>query len=206
MKTTSNELQELSLACHFFSRFLFLAPSQKDWEELAQTQSMDWIFDDATPEENKLFQDFKKSLKSNLDDIAADHAQLFTGPGELKATPWASVYLSDEKQVFGDETIIVREYYDKYQFKSPNPFQEPEDHIGLEFQFIGILLQHLEQAKDDEVRGLIITDIRSFLDEHFFPWAEDCLNKAKTYAKTSFYQSIAALALLLITRLKNIAL
>ncbi|MFV0322014.1 MAG: molecular chaperone [Alphaproteobacteria bacterium] len=205
-KPTSDQINQLSLASHFLGRLFFLAPSQEVWDELKEIKDMEWLFDDASEEELEYFEMLKNSLVMNLDEIAVDHAQLFTGPGDLKAAPWASIYVSEDKQVFGDETIAVREYYEKYQHKTPNPFREPEDHIGLEFQFIGMLLMHLNQALDNETYAYIMTDTQNFIAYHFIPWAPDCLMDVKNNAQTEFYQAIGGLAFLLMLRYKQILL
>lgn len=202
-KPTSEQINELSLASHFLGRLLFLAPNQEVWNELKDIKDMDWLFDDASEEELEYFEMLKNSLNTDLDEIAVDHAQLFTGPGDLKAAPWASIYVSEDKQVFGDETIAVREYYEKYQHKTPNPFREPEDHIGLEFQFIGMLLMHLNQALDNETYGYIMTDAQKFIAYHFIPWVPDCLMDVKNNAQTDFYKAIGGLAFLLMLRYKQ---
>ncbi len=192
------------MACFFMARIFISAPNAQIWQELQDIRHLDWIFEDATTDELQKFAAFQQSLDASLDALAVDHAQLFTGPAELKAAPWASVYMDQDQAVFGDETSHVRKFYDKYQMEVENKFKEPDDHLALEFQFIALILQHLELVDDAQSRQYILKDIHDFLHEHFLPWAPVCLDAVRQHAQTDFYKYAAILALFTIERLQKL--
>ena len=63
-------------------------------------------------------------------------------------TPPESVYFSEERLVFQEETLQVREWYRRFDLQSVK-LHEPDDHVGLELTFWLILpnvaWQHLNK-------------------------------------------------------------
>jgi TorA maturation chaperone TorD len=125
---------------------------------------------------------------------AALHAafrDLFVGPAALPAPPWGSVYLDEEKVLFGTSTLLLSTFLDRNAIAFRDPDTGPKDHFGT-VCWIGAGLA----AKDrmdafDELMG-----------EHLLPWAFLYLEELKAAAlamaqdnpAAAFYAAAAGLA------------
>ncbi len=199
------QINELALVCFFLARIFLSAPDQQSWQELQDIKNLKWMLSDADDEELKDFSKFQQSLNENLDNLAVDYAQLFIGPDILKVPPWASIYMDKEQIVFGEQSVYVQKFYEKYHMQWQNNTQEPSDHLALELQFIGTILTHLDQAEDEGTQQYILHDLGLFLQDHLLPWAPQCLEKVQQHAKTDFYKISAKLASGVIQRLQMLS-
>ncbi|KUO64433.1 MAG: hypothetical protein APF84_10695 [Gracilibacter sp. BRH_c7a] len=155
--------------------------------------------------------DFLKGLKllsrwtitnedSQLEDILSqlqqDYSNLFVGPGHLLAPPWESVYLTDDKLTFGSPTLEVREFFRKHGLEYERINNDPDDHFGLEMEFMSKLIQmerhHLEnQNLEDAIR--LSNEHLFFLQEHVMKWADRFTQKVAEHAGTDYFQGLALL-------------
>ncbi len=187
------EAEQFSLLSSFFSRIFAKEPDEERWQEFTSLKAISWLNKEARTDELKAFEGLQKSLDISLKSVILDYNRLFIGPDDLKAPPWASLYLSDKKHVFSSETLKVRSFYEKYQLNVGNNFHEPADHISFEFHFIAILFLHFQQAHE-ESKEYICRDICLFLENHFLPWLPLCLENIIQHAQTEFYKNAALLA------------
>jgi TorA maturation chaperone TorD len=141
-------------------------------------------------------------LKSNdvmskkvYDQLHWDYTRLFIGPDRLPAPPWESAYVSDERLLFQEATLRVRYTYAKYGFSANNDQGEPDDHLGLELDYM-YQLAHLatERLASDPERFLeIIRDSRSFLKNHLLNWVPALADDIVENAQTDFYKGMATI-------------
>lgn len=101
--------------------------------------------------------------KDNIDQLAADFANLYYGPGSLKAPPWESVYLSDKGLVFQDETIEVRKEYMRNNLLPEKYKDEPDDHIALELDFMA----HLSTTTSKNLREENFREAKKYLKKQY---------------------------------------
>lgn len=108
------------------------------------------------------------------DDLESEYTRLFEGPGELRAAPWESVYRSNQRLVFTEETIEVRKAY-LAQGYIPRQFPHmPDDHVSLECDFMNRLAI---RASEDLYAGNAMgsdkaqADSLAFLKAHLGLWA-----------------------------------
>ncbi|WP_172797073.1 TorD/DmsD family molecular chaperone [Devriesea agamarum] len=104
-----------------------------------------------------------------LDTLAATYDLLFTGPGHVLVTPYESVYTSREHLLFEPSTAEVRAFYDRWGVQAPRLLTEPDDHIGLELHFMGLLWDRAAQtsaAGDNAQLDLVMGDLRAFYRDH----------------------------------------
>ncbi len=132
-----------------------------------------------------------------FDNLRIDNTRLFIGPGKLLAPPWESVGLCEERLVFQEQTLQVRDWYARYGLELVNLHKEPDDHIGLEFEFIAHLaklgLQALE-ANDHKRFDELLQAQKQFLAEHPLQWAIPWTRLVEKNAWTDFYRGIALVA------------
>jgi TorA maturation chaperone TorD len=100
--------------------------------------------------------------------------------------------------LFDVHTLQVRHEYQSFGMPIPHLYNEPEDHLGLEFRFITHLCQlglgALDQNQPD-ILDAVTGEIRSFLSEHLLKWASPCLGLVIENAKSDYYRGCAHLAL-----------
>lgn len=131
-------------------------------------------------------------------DIHRDHDLLYGISAGAKVAPFESVHRSEEGLVFDEETLEVREQYRRLGLQAPRLNREPDDHIGLELDFLAqacvSALTALEQdaalAAERYVR--IATE---FTRDHLLVWAPDMLRKAEEAATTDWMRGLEFMTL-----------
>jgi TorA maturation chaperone TorD len=125
-----------------------------------------------------------------------DHLKLFIGLGKVIAPMWESVYFSEKKLLFQEQTLKVREWYARFGLQAEKINREPDDHIGLEMLFISHLaslaLQAIEQNDETKLNEILQAQ-RDFLSEHLLRWGPVWAKLVKQHAATDFYRGIAHL-------------
>jgi len=130
----------------------------------------------------------------SFEAISDDYLRLFIGAGKVLAPVWESVYFSEGRLIFQEETLQVRNWYGRYKLQLKNKNKEPDDHIGLECLFIAHLAQRgldaLERQEEVEFKELIQAQ-KDFLSEHLLRWGIAWCDLVEKHAKTDFYRGIA---------------
>ncbi|QOQ39533.1 TorD/DmsD family molecular chaperone [Trueperella pecoris] len=131
-----------------------------------------------------------QALRKDLND-------LYGRTAAAKVAPFESVHRG-EGLVFDEETLQVRAEYRQLGLQAPRLHKEPDDHIGLEFNFVAQGLVRALEALDgssfvdaDRYVGLV----RRFYTEHLALWAPQMLASARDAASSDFYRGLAALSL-----------
>lgn len=129
-------------------------------------------------------------------EMQGDHLRLFIGPGKVIAPPWESVFFSEARQTFQEQTLQVRGWYRRFGLEPEKIYHEPDDHIGLEMIFLSNLgskaLEALEQGEEQEFESLVAAR-KQFLTEHLLKWAFSWCDLVTKNARTDFYRGIAFL-------------
>ena len=141
-----------------------------------------------------------QSKELDLSEVVAtlrrDYTQLFIGPGHLPAPPWESVYRSEERLTFGEQTLEVRECYRRHGLQFVLKNNEPDDHFGLELEFMAYLSNAQLQALAENnlaLAGDLAKEQLAFLNEHILKWSKDFLKDVSDNANTGYYQGVALL-------------
>ncbi|MCG3863563.1 MULTISPECIES: molecular chaperone TorD family protein [unclassified Photobacterium] len=124
----------------------------------------------------------------NSDELESDHFHLLQGSGDMPCPPWGSAYLDKENALFGSSTLQYREFTRQQGFACDTGMREPEDHIGLMLMLVSILLEQDNKAAANEL-----------FTQHLMPFAPFMLESMQQYAKTDFYQQLAAYTLAWLT-------
>jgi TorA maturation chaperone TorD len=131
-------------------------------------------------------------LQAYQQELQEDYNRLFVGPGHLEAPPWESVYRSKEHLLFGEETLAVREFYRSFGLESKKKNREPDDHLGLEMEFMAWLSQAAAakvQAGEDATEFL--QGQQRFLKEHLEQWVPALCSDIQGAARTEFFRGLA---------------
>ncbi|MBN1388468.1 MAG: molecular chaperone TorD family protein [Bacteroidales bacterium] len=131
----------------------------------------------------------------DYDKIINDHLELFGGKGKALAPPYSSVYMSPDHIINDTVSIRVRKLYHAYGWKSQMEGKVPDDHLGIELQFINLLLSKYPELEDNVCRNEIRKDLIKFIDAYINPWINEWNRYVQENAESDFYKGIAYLTL-----------
>ena len=130
-------------------------------------------------------------------DVRRDHDLLYGITANAKVPPFESVHRSVEGLVFDKETLDVRNQYRRLGLQAPKVNQEPDDHIGLEFDFLAhccvSALTALEQGANLTAERYMHIAI-DFTRDHLLLWAPEMLAQAKDEAHTEWMRGLELLS------------
>lgn len=135
-----------------------------------------------------------------LTDLSADFAQLFlkTEHTNLPSSthPFESVYTSSTGLIMQEARDNVAKLYKRYHLKVREDLAVPEDHIGIELEFVAYLNElklysKIPERKSDNPSPLLVKKI--FLEQHLLNWIPRFCTDIALQAGTTFYQGLARL-------------
>lgn len=125
-------------------------------------------------------------------ELAADFAQVFLLSGDDSAPPYASYYLSADKQLYGEPTQQMQQFLSSHQLKLHADFREPDDHISVYFMVMSLWIDS-SMAQDTDMSD-VAQQQSEFLDKALLSWlpkfSERCQN---IRVKTDVYPALVAL-------------
>jgi TorA maturation chaperone TorD len=128
------------------------------------------------------------------DEIRIDFTRLFLGLRKTLAPPWESVYLPRGRRVFQEPTLAVRRAYLEAGFAHDTMFQIPDDHVGLELEFLASMNERsadaLENGSPSQYQEATGKKER-FIEEHLSLWIERFAADITTQAQTTFWKCVA---------------
>lgn len=130
-------------------------------------------------------------------DVRRDHDLLYGITANAKVPPFESVHRSVESLVFNEETLDVRDQYRRLGLEAPKLNREPDDHIGLELDFLAqcciSALTALEQGADLAAERYVRI-AADFTRNHLLRWAPEMLARAKEEAQTEWMRGLELLS------------
>lgn len=130
--------------------------------------------------------------------VARDQDLLYGITATAKVPPYESVHRSREGLVFERETLDVRARYRELGLQAPHLNREPDDHIGLELNFLAhCCLEALSawDAGEEEDANRILTLADRFTRDHLATWAPEMLRAASSQAETLWLRGLEQLTL-----------
>jgi TorA maturation chaperone TorD len=117
-----------------------------------------------------------------LDDLAADFAAIYLN-NSFHASPYESVWLSEDHLIHEESMFEVRKWYEKYNLVAENWRTMADDHIALQLQFLAHLfsLNNKQETLEEAAR---------FLDEHLLQWVEQFTHRVAARCQTPFYAGL----------------
>ena len=129
--------------------------------------------------------------------VKRDHDLLYGITANAKVAPFESVHRSEEGLVFDEETLEVREQYRRLGLQAPRLNREPDDHIGLEMDFLAqccvSALTALEQGANLAAERYVRIGA-DFTRDHLLVWAPKMLARAEEEAETDWMRGIELLS------------
>lgn len=138
----------------------------------------------------------KHRLDKWLEELALEYARLFIGPKNPPAVPYASFYLSESRSLMTEETIDVRKRYLEAGMAVKNLYSIPDDHIGIELEFVYYLTQKIIEYFDQGNRAEAsrLFELRDdFLQDHMSLWIPYFVANLIEFSTEDFYRGSAFL-------------
>ncbi|MCD8490573.1 MAG: molecular chaperone TorD family protein [Geovibrio sp.] len=126
-------------------------------------------------------------------EMEYDYVRLFiNAPGGMKANPYASCWLSEEKLLWGDKMIRLKELMEAEGFVMSAPATELEDHISVVLEFCSVLTEKIAAGSGSCSVGSFFTLLEIMRD--FFPaFAGSFAAKVTEEAEQEFYKTAGRL-------------
>ena len=129
------------------------------------------------------------------DRLRSDHARLFHGRAEARASPYGSAWL-DDGALMGDSTLAVLQHYEDGGFEVGASFPDLPDHVAIELEYLCLLLgrEAAATARGDTetLRGVASLRAR-FLAEHLGAWIAPFAAAVRAGAESAFFRELATL-------------
>ncbi|MEH7503040.1 molecular chaperone TorD family protein [Neobacillus drentensis] len=187
-------------------RFFIEEPSKEYVKEFIQRNMIDQfpfqdesdgILDGVQVMKKYLSQHDPIHIDNHFEDLHWDYTRMFIGPFEILAQPWESVYVRKDKLLFQKTTMDVRKVYEKYGFQTADFNIEPDDHVGLELDFVYRLNQLCIQAGQSERPdaskeiNYLLKEQQRFINDHLLAFIPMLAERVATHAETDFFRGLA---------------
>ncbi|MFC2056741.1 molecular chaperone [Chloroflexota bacterium] len=175
-----------------------------DQELLEQMARMSLPVEVDLPEISEGYRILKSFLEhptgGTLTDLAVDYARIFLAPGARgnAAYPYESVYTSPDRLVMQDARDQVVKLYREEGLGRAEEFNEPEDHIAFELEFMSYLCQKTTEALKDGDKGGAsgyLKKQKNFLEEHLTCWVLAFCDDVQRLARGDFYKAVAKITI-----------
>jgi putative dimethyl sulfoxide reductase chaperone len=202
---TSEELAALMDSRAGFYRFASNALLHEFTEEqIAQLKTM-IVNEEASEEMLSAFAKIKRYLAhAGTDprtDMAVDYARVFLSAGVyngLTAEPYESVFTSEDQLMMQDARDDVVKVYRSQGIDVDPELHMPEDHLGLELDFISTtsarcaqLIRQADEEQGDYTQAAEVVRVqRDFITNHILNWIDALIEKVDEFAKLPLYPAI----------------
>jgi len=148
----------------------------------------------------RLFHSYLSKLwERSLEDLQRDYLTVFIGAnttGHAAAYPNESVHTSPDRLVMQDSRDEVLAIYRAAGLSCSDLWNNGEDHIALELDFMKIMAEHTAAALDagetEKATATLMTQYH-FLVDHLCSWVPMLVDDILKFAQTDFYRALGHL-------------
>lgn len=202
---TSEELASAMDGMADFYRFasnMLLHEFTKD--QIAELKSMG-VPENADPEAATQFAAIKRYLShcgaDPRTDMAVDYARIFLSAGVydgLTAEPYESVFTSEDNLLMQEARDEVVAIYRSQGVSVDPELHMPEDHLGLELDFVstmaGRIAQAIREADEKSIGYEYASELvgvqRDFMEKHILNWIDMLIEKVDEFAALPIYPAL----------------
>ncbi|MFY9263424.1 MAG: molecular chaperone TorD family protein [Actinomycetaceae bacterium] len=137
-----------------------------------------------------------KQLAETDEAVRRDQDLLYGITATAKVPPFESVHRGQDGLVFDTDTLEVRKQYARLGFRAPNFNHEPDDHLGLELDFLGrccIAMLDALDGNDIPAAQSAWYIAQDFTRDHLLKWAPEIVGRAEEAATTCWVKGLQAL-------------
>ncbi|ONI38494.1 hypothetical protein AN639_12955 [Candidatus Epulonipiscium fishelsonii] len=180
----------------FFRDAFFVKPSEELVDKIKNIYLNNVEGEDIFDWEEPLFE-LSKMLNQDdnikLDELKAEYTYLFIGPKKIPAPIFESVYHSDKRLLFTENTIDVRKIYQKSGLEVLRKNQIPDDHLAYEMEFMYYLAHKIESdITNENLESKVVATSKSFLEKHLLKWVPTFCANVEQYGESEFYKKICS--------------
>ena len=149
---------------------------------------------------HQLYAYLKRAWDDSVTELAIDYVSTFIGHGVngySAAYPYESVYTSERRLLMQEARAEVLATLRENELMRGS-WNEAEDHIALELEFMQRMALRAAEALDDAAEYEAIAYLRTsydFLENHLLNWVPMLVADMRMHARTLFYQGLAQLTL-----------
>lgn len=149
---------------------------------------------------HQLYDYLKRAWDDSVTELAIDYVSTFIGHGVngySAAYPYESVYTSERRLLMQEARAEVLATLRENELVRGN-WNEAEDHIALELEFMQRLSLRAADALSDDAEEEAIAYLRTsydFLENHLLNWVPMLVADMRMHARTLFYQGLGQLTL-----------
>lgn len=149
---------------------------------------------------HQLYNYLKRAWDDSVTELAIDYVSTFIGHGVngySAAYPYESVYTSERRLLMQEARAEVLATLRENELVRGN-WNEAEDHIALELEFMQRMALRAAEALDDAAEDEAVAYLRTsydFLENHLLNWVPMLVADMRMHARTLFYQGLAQLTL-----------
>jgi TorA maturation chaperone TorD len=129
-------------------------------------------------------------------DLDVEYSRLFFTGRTDSVYPFESVYTSEERLMMQQARDDVRAAYQRHDLAKAEAFNEPEDHLAIELDFMSSLCQKTAAVLAERERDAALTLLdsqASFLREHLLVWVPRFCQDLAAATRSDFYRGVALL-------------
>ena len=133
-----------------------------------------------------------------LDELAADYAAIYLN-NKFGASPYESVWLSDEHLACDRSMFELREIYAAAGWQASDWRSRFDDHLVLQLQYLRQVLasaapQGYLSPRPRRLPGAVDPEkLADFIDQHLGYWLPDWAQRVSAHCNTAFYAALAEL-------------
>ena len=149
---------------------------------------------------HQLYAYLKRAWDDSVTELAIDYVSTFIGHGVngySAAYPYESVYTSERRLLMQEARAEVLATLRENELMR-GAWNEAEDHIALELEFMQRMALRAAEALDDAAEDEAVAYLRTsydFLENHLLNWVPMLVADMRMHARTLFYQGLAQLTL-----------
>ncbi len=149
---------------------------------------------------HQLFEYLRRAWEDSVTELAIDYVRTFIGHGVngySAAYPYESVYTSERRLLMQEARAEVLATLRENELKRGD-WNEAEDHIALELEFMQRMALRAAEALADEAEDEAVAYLRTsyeFLENHLLNWVPMLVTDMRLHSKTLFYQGLGQLTL-----------
>lgn len=155
---------------------------------------------DLAPEGVAAFDQLVELVKGNrhrlsawLEDIQVEYTRLFIGPQEPPVLLYASCHLLPTRSVMSEETLAVRDAYGKSGLVVERLNCLPDDHLGVELEFLFALTRAAADADNVTETLRLIAERSEFIQSHLAGWGGQVADEISKESQDPFFRALGSL-------------
>lgn len=203
-----NIIKAYSMLLYFAGSFILNEPAEECIQDMANNDLFKKMpLKSKNPNytlASSFLRNINKEQKIDYDLIIADYLTLFDSSGIALAPPFESYYPIDVSTENQKIIPAVHSTYISYGWQPDKAESVPDDHLGVEIQFLNLMLEKYNEIEDSICRKELINDIKKFIDTHLSHWLSTWNKLMQKHASSDFYKGISYLVLACVQDINNL--